>query len=294
MATPLSGLQEYLRGVAVEDASALRREEMGLRERMGERAANRADRQLAQLSRYQDESLQERRERTRALADLQREQIAARREALANRPRPQGAIIQTAEGVFERTPGGLQQLKDPTTGRPLKPKVGEKPVTEFQGKNALYGSRAMMSDAALKALEDTLSDEALAAVNSKVSVQGAPLIGGAAGAALNFGLSADQQRFEQAQRNFVNAVLRQESGAVISDQEFENARKQYFRQPGDKPDVVAQKRANRRAAIEGFKKIAGPAWAGDEAIGAMGATGGGWDDAKEKRYQELLKKRGGS
>jgi len=37
--------------------------------------------------------------------------------------------------------------------------------------------------------------------------------------------------FEQAKKNFVNAVLRLESGAVISPSEFTNADKQYFPQP---------------------------------------------------------------
>lgn len=61
---------------------------------------------------------------------------------------------------------------------------------------------------------------------------------------------ADRQRFEQAQRNFVNAVLRRESGAVISEEEFANARLQYFPQPGDKSDVLVQKKMNRDQVIK--------------------------------------------
>lgn len=137
----------------------------------------------------------------------------------------------------------------------------EKPVTEFQGKNALYGSRAAMSDKVLNDLEEKIS---LVGLSTKESLQNTPVIGGALGAAANVALSADQQKVEQAQRNFVNAVLRQESGAVISNQEFDNAKKQYFPQPGDSKEVIAQKRANRQAAIAGFKRIAGPAWSSVE------------------------------
>lgn len=43
--------------------------------------------------------------------------------------------------------------------------------------------------------------------------------------------SAERQKFEQAKRNFVNSVLRNESGAVIAESEFKNADKQYFPQP---------------------------------------------------------------
>jgi hypothetical protein len=61
--------------------------------------------------------------------------------------------------------------------------------------------------------------------------------------------SEDRQKFEQAQRNFINAVLRRESGAVISDEEFTNARLQYFPQPGDSAGALQQKAQNRRGVV---------------------------------------------
>jgi hypothetical protein len=134
-----------------------------------------------------------------------------------------------------------------------------KPLTEFQGKNAMFGSRAAMADRTLTGLEEKIS---LIGLSMKEGIQKAPVVGGALGAVANTALSADQQKVEQAQRNFVNAVLRQESGAVIGKDEFDNAKKQYFPQPGDSKEVIAQKRTNRSAAISGFKRIAGPAaWA---------------------------------
>lgn len=57
------------------------------------------------------------------------------------------------------------------------------------------------------------------------------------------------QKMEQAQRNFINAVLRRESGAQISDSEFANARLQYFPVIGDTPEVIEQKRRTREDAI---------------------------------------------
>ena len=65
----------------------------------------------------------------------------------------------------------------------------------------------------------------------------------------NFLKSSTRQQYEQAQRNFVNAVLRRESGAVISNEEFANARQQYFPQPGDTLEVTAQKAQNRNTVI---------------------------------------------
>lgn len=68
----------------------------------------------------------------------------------------------------------------------------------------------------------------------------------------NFLKSADRQVYEQAQRNFVTALLRRESGAAISDAEFNTARQQYFPQGGDSMDVVAAKEANRNLVISNF------------------------------------------
>ncbi len=65
----------------------------------------------------------------------------------------------------------------------------------------------------------------------------------------NFLKSSDRQQFEQAERNFINAVLRKESGAAISPSEFDSAATQYFPQPGDSQPVIDQKTANRERVI---------------------------------------------
>ena len=72
-----------------------------------------------------------------------------------------------------------------------------------------------------------------------------------AGALANWTQSPQQQQVEQSQRDFVNAVLRRESGAAISNGEFDNARMQYFPQPGDSAKVIEQKRRNRELATRG-------------------------------------------
>lgn len=69
--------------------------------------------------------------------------------------------------------------------------------------------------------------------------------------------SKEAQRQDQAERNFINAVLRRESGAAISPSEFSNAEVQYFPRAGDAPEVIEQKRRNRQQVIENFKAEAG-------------------------------------
>lgn len=76
----------------------------------------------------------------------------------------------------------------------------------------------------------------------------------------NFMKSEEMQAYDQLQRNFINAVLRQESGAVISKTEFDNAYRQYFPQPGDGEKVIAQKRQNRATVQQRFIKASGNAY----------------------------------
>lgn len=144
----------------------------------------------------------------------------------------------------------------------------EKPLTEFQGKSSGFGVRAASAHEQLNALEngalggeyDSMPGYRNGPVQPGVikrSAEALPLIGESMGTALNFTQSAAQQRVDQAQRNFVNATLRQESGAAISQGEWDNAKKQYFPQPGDDASVIEQKRLNRAQVIGGFKTSAG-------------------------------------
>jgi hypothetical protein len=116
--------------------------------------------------------------------------------------------------------------------------VGNKPLTEGQSKAVAFGTRMQNSD-------KILNDLGLSGTNA--------IIPGANNAAMNPFLSNNQQKAVQAQRDFVNATLRRESGAVISDQEFANAAKQYFPQVGDSKEVIAQKAQNRKIAIGGIQ-----------------------------------------
>jgi hypothetical protein len=93
-------------------------------------------------------------------------------------------------------------------------------------------------------------------------------------AVYNYFASPERQQNIQAQRNFVNAVLRQESGAAINQSEFDNARKQYFPQPGDSTDVIEQKRQNRVRAMQGMAREAGPQYKPPPALAGSAAQSG--------------------
>lgn len=121
---------------------------------------------------------------------------------------------------------------------------GKKPRTESQTKDYLFGSRMQEANNIVAKLEKQGVDR-----GSLISRSGSAgeAIANVLPSALG-GNSPQQQQYIQAQRDFINAILRRESGAAIAESEFANARKQYFAQVGDSEAVKAQKRRNRELA----------------------------------------------
>lgn len=76
-----------------------------------------------------------------------------------------------------------------------------------------------------------------------------------------FAKTQTQKAVAQAERAFVNSVLRRESGAAVTDTEFDNYVKDYFPRAGDDEMVIEQKRKRREQKIMGMRLQAGPAWA---------------------------------
>ena len=154
------------------------------------------------------------------------------------------------------------------------PGVTEKPLPVEQGKNAGFLLRAEESEKIMSALQDegtSLGGRFLEAI---------PLGLG------NYMQTPEYRQFEQARRDFVNAILRRESGAVISPAEFANAEKQYFPVPGDDPRTIEQKRRNRQTAIAGLRIGSGPGAAQVDALREEQGSGG--DEAPTQPPQSFL------
>lgn len=154
-----------------------------------------------------------------------------------------------------------------------KPAVEDKPLTEGQAKANLFGRRMQAAEEVIQRIG---ADYSPMAINAKAGAEDLPIIGGLAGPTANAMLSDNSQAIEQAQRDFINAVLRRESGAVISDSEFRNARRQYFPQPGDSESTIKQKADNRRQAIEGMLDELPPGRRPPSAGRSLGVSGS-WD-----------------
>jgi hypothetical protein len=104
--------------------------------------------------------------------------------------------------------------------------------------------------------------------------------------------SSERQRMDQAEENFVTAVLRPESGALIGKEEMERDRVKYFPRVGNSPEVVAQKARLRQIAMKGLAAQAGPAYDELKAELAGTLTTGGPPDAGAAATYEYTGKDG--
>lgn len=70
-------------------------------------------------------------------------------------------------------------------------------------------------------------------------------------------LGPQSEMLRQAQRDWVRAKLRFESGALIGDEEADEEIRTYFPQPWEGPEVIAQKAQARRVAMDAMRAAAG-------------------------------------
>ena len=134
-----------------------------------------------------------------------------------------------------------------TYGQDKETTAQTKAPSDAQYTTALFANRVEQAEQVFDGIKDYI--ENLPVVGTRLS-EYAP----------NFAKDTRYQQFDQAKRNFVNAVLRRESGAAIAPSEFESAEQQYFPQAGDKPKVIEQKRRNRKVAMQGLINAAGTAY----------------------------------
>jgi hypothetical protein len=192
-------------------------------------------------------------EKTQLEIDALRNPTQDWRNATPAEAASQGAMagqINTKTGKFEANnpPSSMSMTGDGEGGFTLTQGVpgGGKPPTVDQAKNAGFFIRMQDSGKILDELETQGAD--LKARAMALDPTGMT----------NYAQSPSYQKFDQARRDFVNALLRRESGAVISPDEFANADIQYFPVPGDGKEVIAQKKKNRANAIAGIEIGAGP------------------------------------
>lgn len=213
------------------------------------------------------------------------EEAAKRRFVLSDKVASKIGLPSGTRVSFEEYTKALDSAKDklptnefdrivsasPAEWRSYVKRVGEKSTAENAGKPdaAAKGPTADQAKAAAfygraqKAVDAISKPEASgSSIEDRIAKQGAAeaIVGKALPQAAK---GADRQRYEQSVRAFALALLRRESGAAISKSEFENVEKAFFAQPGDGPEVITQKQADRQAALDGLKNESGPGVRGD-------------------------------
>lgn len=151
---------------------------------------------------------------------------------------PDGSVY-----TFNPGTGVFAQGKD-AVGNPI---TSEKPLSEVQGNATAFGMRMKASNDVLNKLESSGFDMG--------SLPNRYLPASKVG---NYIADPKAQEAYQAKLNFMTASLRKESGAAISQSEFESEDKKYFPQPGDSASVREQKRQMRDLAMQAMSIQAGP------------------------------------
>lgn len=144
--------------------------------------------------------------------------------------------------------GAQQAFQRQMEAAAAQQKVAATPkITQAQGAAAGFGKRLQQSEQVFDKLE-------------KQGFDRSSILSGLTSYLPSFLKSAEQQQQDQAERNFANAQLRKESGAVIGDDEFASAEIQYFPRAGDSPEVIKQKAINRAQLVESLETESGQAW----------------------------------
>lgn len=118
---------------------------------------------------------------------------------------------------------------------------GGKALTEGQSKDTVYATRA---EGALPIIDQFGSELMNPAARA---VEGDPT------GLLRGQQSPEFQQARQAGKEFLQAILRKDTGAAITPQETEEYGSVYLPVPGDSPVVLEQKRISRKRALEAIK-----------------------------------------
>lgn len=163
---------------------------------------------------------------------------------------PTPVTVTGVDGKPVAVPAGQNPkiFRDEITKSAADAAAGKK--TEVQANSEQFANRMETAEKNLSGLEN----EAAGVSGATQQILGqTPVIGSAF-------QSQNYQKFAQAKSQFITALLRKESGAAIAPEEFNRYDREFFPQPGDGREVIAQKSQARQVAIDAMKKGAGPGY----------------------------------
>ncbi|WP_029082904.1 hypothetical protein [Bradyrhizobium sp. th.b2] len=131
-----------------------------------------------------------------------------------------------------------------------------------QAKSAKFATIATQADSVIKQLE-AQGQSVWGPISDKLPLGSAYL------------QSPEYQKYKAAKEAFLGAHLRDVSGAAIGSNEYVRAEKTFFPQPGEGPEVVAQKAALRAQLLHEMGRSAGLGYKPPAAPAASGKTSSG-------------------
>lgn len=169
------------------------------------------------------------------------------RDSLGFRGKPEKKAKQDpftlSKGQIRFGPNGEVIASVPDT----KPGARVKPPTDAQNISAGFADRMIDANKILTKLDNSAEFNSAGRLERFRGLFGATA-------------TSDFQSMEQAKSNFITAVLRKESGAVISDAEFDRKEKELFAQPGNSEKVIQQKIKARQREIQNMVRNSGTAF----------------------------------
>jgi hypothetical protein len=135
--------------------------------------------------------------------------------------------------------------------------------TESEMKAAAYAQRMLTAQQTIEGMADLKVGGEPSRAQAFLQAGGGLVPDTWAEGAANRLRTPEQQVYNNAVSDFINAVLRRDSGAAISAQEWARYAPMFTDRPDDSPEAKAQKRANRAAVTQLMVKQAGKAWSPD-------------------------------
>lgn len=242
-----------------------------------------------------------------ATEEYNRGRLGVMAQAAQNRAQPRAPIIQTDQGVFERGPKGLVPLMDPNTGQPLRPKGALAADNKIKA--------ALEKDAKGKALLDSTLDAEINNINKLIGDDVPDPKTGVLrkehpGLNASVGViasriptirqdTADAEALQESLRSKASIsalqTIRGTSGAIGTLTEKEWPRLEALKatlQASQGTPQFRQSLAEYRDELRRIKRLGGEIVSAESTSQTTPASG--WNDHKESRYQELLRKQRGS
>jgi hypothetical protein len=226
--------QQFLNSLLVEDRARQQHQAEAAAQRQAAQDTVSAEDRARRVA-NEDRAYADQQERTRIAderyASEQQQKASAAADAVANRYLD--SERQYAENERKRQYDAAEAARDRASQeRRARQDAGAKPTQGQLTADTFYG-RATDALNEVEAVEDSVSS-----FNRYIP---------------NFLQSEAGQSYEQSKRQFIEAYLRKDSGAAIGKDEYANADRTYFVQPGDSAATVKRKREARRKLAETIK-----------------------------------------